>query len=130
MVAEALIGNGRFRAEQLMTDTAVITDGGELVYDDVTGNLVPETGEIVYSGKARLRMPAGAEVNRMFGGEDVTISRFVLSVPHDVTGVQIDHVVQLTGTYQPDTAARHFKVVAVPAETNVIDRKFWLEAVE
>jgi hypothetical protein len=130
MTVDALVGNGRARAESLMKDTVAISTGGVLVYDDITGDLVPEAGTAVYTGKARLRQPAAAEVNRMFGGEDVTIARFILSVPHDVTGVAIDNVVQLTSTYQSDTAARHFKVVAVPAESFVIDRKFWLEAVE
>jgi hypothetical protein len=121
---------GRHRAESLMIDEVTITASGAPTLNPVTGDLEPGAGTVVYTGKARLRMPSNVEVNRLFGEEDVTKTRYMLSVPHDTTGVRVDAVVHVTESDDAEAMAREFKVVAVPSETYVIDRKFGLEAVE
>jgi hypothetical protein len=137
VTAVAARNRGRHRAESLMVDEVTITASGAPTLNPVTGDLEPGAGTVIYGpsiaprrGMARLRMPSNVEVNRLFGEEDVTKTRYILSVPHDVTGVRVDAIVHVTESDDAEAMAREFKVVAVPSETYVIDRKFGLEAVE
>jgi ethanolamine utilization microcompartment shell protein EutL len=125
-----MLGPGRRAAQALMVDDVTIARPGPLVLDPDTGDLVPATGATVYTGPGRLKMPSAVEVNRMFGGEDVTKTRFVLSVPHDVTDVAIGDVVTVTSSDSEAAQEIAYTVVLVPRETYELDRSFGLEAVE
>ncbi len=120
------------RAEALSTmrDTALISRGGAPVFDPVTGQMTPGVGTMIYQGPCRLRLPAAVEAERLFGEQQVTVTRFVAAVPYDVFGVRVDDVVTMLETDDPDAADQTYKVVVVPAGTDLVLKQFGVEAVE
>jgi hypothetical protein len=128
--AQSLLGPGRRSARARMVDEVTIARPGPLGLDTDTGDLAPTTGATVYTGPGRLKMPSAVEINRLFGGEDVTKTRFVLSVPYDVTGVEVGDVVNVADSESDSAQEIAYTVVLVPRESFEMDRLFGVEAVE
>ncbi len=121
----------RYQALSTMKDTGRISRaGGPAVFDPVTGDLTPAAATVVYEGPIRLRMPAAVEAERLFGEEQVTVTRFIAAVPFDVFGVRIDDVVTMLVTEDDDAADQSYKVILVPAGTDLVLKLFGVEAVE
>jgi hypothetical protein len=112
-----------------MTDTATITRGAVPTFDPNTG-LETGSATTVHSGPCMVKMPTAVEVERLFGEEQVTATRFIAVFPHDVTGVQVDDVVTVTDSEDADLLAVQLKVVAVPRRSHTLYKGFGCEVVE
>lgn len=119
----------RDAAEQVMTDTCVITRATAQSFDADTGTLTPTT-TIIYSGKCQLRVAGNLSNETLFGGESVSIRRFLVAVPHDVDGVQLDDRIVVTGAWDDSAAGRDLRVVSVPSRTINLSRALGCEVVE
>lgn len=120
---------GRNAVDRLLVDYGQISRSGAAVFNPDTG-LSVATSTVVYSGLCRMRQPTAVEDELQFGDEQVTASRFMACFPHDVTGVQIDDVVTVTETDDPDLIGRSFRVLAVPMNTFTLYKAFPTEMVE
>ncbi len=128
-IAQALPGL-RLNAESVMRDTALVSATGAATFDPDTGQTTNTPIEVYY-GPARLRMPSSmVESSSVFGDVDVTKQRFILSVPHDVTGIELDHVVTMIESDDPSALDREFRVISIPSRSFPIERAFGLETVE
>lgn len=97
-----------------MTAEVVITrDGGPGVFDPGTRKTPQLPDVTVYTGPARvqtvLRMTRPVE----FGGQQVTLHRYQVSVVWDAAELRVDDVVRITGASDPRLAGRRLRVVDV-----------------
>lgn len=129
MLTDTELAGMRATADLALPDTGTITRDGVSTFDPVTGLLTPGTPTTIYSGVMRVR-PSTAETEALFGEEQVTRSRFVLTVPYDTVGVQIDDVVTVTVSDDTDLTSRTLRVVAVPLGSFMVSKRFPLEVVE
>ncbi len=124
------VERGRRAAANLMLDTAVVTrPGGSPTFNAITGVLVPSVGTVVHTGPCRLRQPTPQESEVLFGEQQVSIARFIAVFPHDVTGIDIDDVITLTTSADPDVIGFEYRVTAVPRSTFTIHKSYACEAV-
>lgn len=126
----ANIGELRAEAESLMIDTVVFTrvdPDSPPVFDPVTGTTTPAY-ETVYSGKCQLRDPGVAEVQRIFGEQEVTAISQILSLPHTTTGI-IKGDVGLVTSADPQTADMQYRIVGLPASTWAIANNYPVKSV-
>lgn len=119
----------RAAAESTMTSTANVTRDGGLVFDPGTGLSTPTTTTVVAGSPARLRQPTAVEANVMFGEEDVTKMRFIVDMPHTVTGVQIGDVITFSEADDPEMLAHEFRVVALSMRDHLVTRSYGCEVV-
>lgn len=119
----------RVQAESTMTATATVTRDGGLVFDPGTGLSAPTTTTVVASSPARLRQPTAVEANVMFGEEDVTTMRFIVDMPHTVTGVEIGDDITFTDADDPEMLAHEFRVVALSMRDHLVTRSYGCEVV-
>lgn len=129
MTARATAVAGRHFAEQQMVDECTITRDGAAVLNTTTGLLETEDALEVYDGPCRLRTPTAQESETLFGEESVTMSRYVIDLPHTVRGVRIDDVVTMTESEDSDVEALRLRVVAATAETIYVMKSYACEAV-
>jgi hypothetical protein len=109
--------SGRRFAEEQMVDEGTITRDGASVLNPTTGLREPTAASTVYAGKCRLRTPTAQELEVLFGEQQVTLSRYMLDVPHTTRGVRVDDVVTMTLTEDSDAEVLPLRIVAVTAET-------------
>lgn len=111
-------------------DTGTITRDGAATFNSGTGLLEHAAASTIYSGAMRVRQPTASESEVLFGEEQVTRLRFVVTVPYDTTGVQVDDVVTVTVCDDADALDRTFRVTAVPVGSFMVSKRFPCEAVE
>ena len=119
----------RATSDSALPDTGTITRSGTSTFDEATGRLAAGTPTTIYSGAMRVR-PASAEKVAQFGDQQVTLSSFVLTVPHDATGVEVDDVVTVTASDDADLLTRQMRVTAVPVGSFMISKRYPCEVVE
>lgn len=120
----------RRQALSLMVDSARFVRPGPAVFNPDTELLEPGADTLVHEGPCRLRAPSAVELRRLFGEEQVTTSRYIAALPHDVTGIEIGDVMTLTSSADPLALARTYRVVIVPAGTDLVLRAVGVEVVE
>jgi hypothetical protein len=117
MSAAGAVTRGRRAAEALMVDTCTVHAPGDgSTIDEETGAVVPTLGDLLYSGRCRVRMPAAAEDEVTSGGSERTVSDFMVSLPLlESAGIPIGAVVTLTAlgpNSDPDLAGSVLTYVA------------------
>lgn len=120
----------RAASEALMVDTVEVSRATAGTFNPATGLIEDGTPTVVYSGPGRLRMPTATETESLFGEQQITKLRFVVDVPHDVTGIAIDDTVTLSESEDASALTRTFIVIAVPSETFNFYRAIGCETVE
>lgn len=121
----------RQEAVTLMPDYGVVTrPGGPATFNPSTGLLTPSAGTVVHEGRCRVRQPTSAESEVIFGEEQVTLSRFMVIFPHDVTGVRQGDTIAVTVSDDADVLGREFRIVKVDAASYAIYKAFACEVVE
>lgn len=122
------------RAESRMRDTCQIqtfVTGSSM--DPVTW-LPTETPTTVYTGKCRLRMPAGWAQQRDVAGDHASISMPTLSIPVSAPVIPIGAVVRITAVPSDDPAGhlrmgRRFRVLGQMVSTDSTAQRMTIEAV-
>lgn len=118
----------RAQALTLMADVGRIERAGAPVLDLTTG-VSAGTRTTVHEGQCRLKMPTAAESERVFGDEQFTATRFLAIFPHDVYGVHIDDTLRLLSTADGDAAGFEYRILTIPAGTDLVVKAFGCEAV-
>lgn len=98
-LAELAATQGQTAAEGLMTDTCTITrPSGTPVLDPDTGDYTGGGTTTVYSGPCRVkpRVSRGPGDQVEAGERPVQVWPYVISLPIDVTGVEVDDLVTVT----------------------------------
>lgn len=96
MSAESTTLAGRSAAEELMVDTCVISRSSGLgSFNETTGQYDGGSTE-VYAGKCRVKPRDNADRVVQYGQEAVSFWPYIVSVPMDVTTVDLDDVVTVT----------------------------------
>ena len=111
-----------------MPDTGTITrgsSGGTL--NATTGVWTPGAATTIYTGAMRLRAPTATETTALFGDEDVTKQRYVLTLPHDAPLPSIDDRVSVTVSADDEIDGLSFRIVSVSLGSWQIDRRCGLE---
>jgi len=105
------------------------SEGGTL--DPITGTWTPNVSTPVYSGPGRVRLPASTtEMERIFGDTEVTVQRYVAMLPWDAVGIQRGDRIGVVDGSDPEVGGRSFRVVAIAAGSNWIDRLIGCEEVD
>ena len=121
----------RDTSDTAMTDTGTITRPGADTFDASTGLITAGASTTIYTGSMRVRPAAASGAGEtQFGEEQVTLSRYVVTVPYDTTSVRIDDVVTVTDSDDADLIARTLRVAAIPLGTFMLDKRFACEVVE
>ena len=131
MLTDAEITSMREVSTSALPDTGTITrpaSGGSL--NVTTGVWTPSSATTVYTGAMRLRAPTATEMTALFGDEDVTKQRYILTLPHDAAIPAVDDRVSVTTSSDDDIDTRSFRVSVVSLGSWQIDRRCGLELVE
>lgn len=119
----------REASESLMVDTATIWRQGPSVFDPATG-LLTDSRTAIHSGPCRIRPATAEEATHQFGEQQVTTSRHIACFPHDVTGVRVGDVIEVTASDDIDLIGTSLRITATPVLTFVLYRGFPVEVVE
>lgn len=131
MTLQATIQSGRRMAAAMLLDEGTITRPVSApTFDPLTGELTTSTGDVVYEGPCRIRMPFAIEQTVIFGEELATRTRFIALFPWDIPAVAIGDIVHVTESDDPHISSRSFRVVSVPSSTVLTHRKLGCEVVE
>lgn len=128
-----LVAQGRALAAELFIDDGRIhrpADVDQGVMDPVTGRIAVPVGSVIYEGPCRVRTPSLSEQSTLFGDEQVTTTRYVVSFPADIPPVQVGDTITVTSEFDAHASARSFRVVVVPTSTFLMARRFGVEANE
>lgn len=96
------------------------------VLDPVTG-AATASSTLIFEGPCRVRTLHTQDMAVQFGGLHEAVSRYVLTLPHDATGVQVDDYVTVTGGTDEDLAGRSLRVTDVQYSEWQVDRRIILE---
>lgn len=110
----------RAQAESMMTAHCVIRmKGPGFVFDPVTKTGSVQRGDVVYSGKCRVRPSSSLDRNADLVGEQrVTTASYVVRVPVGVSGVVPDCVVTIDQSNDPHMQGREVSVINVNGYAN------------
>jgi hypothetical protein len=121
---------GRRAAERLMTDACTITRAaGAPVFDEATGTYTTPTPTTLYSGKCRVKTYRQNNDRVVdFGGEPVSLWPFSVSVPVEVTGLEVDDIVTVTASVlDPDVVGTRLRVRDVVKGSQITARRLGCE---
>ena len=121
----------RETVDAAMPDTVLITrPSTTTTYDPATFTETPAAPTTIYNGKGRVRTPRTTDLERIFGDTEVTVQRYVGTIPHDVTGVRRDDWLHVTSGTDEAITSRSFRVVSVNAGSNWLNRTLGLEEID
>lgn len=104
-------------------------DGGN-VTDPETGEVTTPAGDLIYTGKCRVR-PAGSQGSDVdSGGAELASFDYVISVPFAVTSVREGHRVTVTGSPDPALVGMVVEVRVVSRGDHVTARRLSCEEVQ
>lgn len=131
MTLQATIESGRRMAASMLIDTGTITRSVSApTFDPITGELTTVSGDLVYDGPCRMRMPSAVEQTVIFGEQLVTLTRFIALFPWDIPEVKVGDIVVITESDDPHITNRSFRVLTVPSLSVLTHRKIGCEVVE
>lgn len=124
----------RAQAASMQTQQIVIVRNGTLA----DGTPDPTTGEVapvpstVYTGAARVkplkRVSGGGDTND--GETTASASIFIVSVPHNATGIRPGDIVRITASLDPDLLEDTLRVVVIEDSEQTTARRITCELVE
>lgn len=123
---------GRALAVQLQGDEGTITRGvAGGTTNPVNGDWTPNPASVVYSGQCRVRRPSTAQEQEIvFGDVNVTVSRYVASLPHDAPLIAVNDTFTLTATEDPEILNVPMRVAIVVGKSVLMYRQLGLEVIE
>lgn len=129
MTALSTAQQGQVLAESLMLDTCTISRAGAETFDDATGTY-SDTESTVYSGKCRLK-PSVLSADRVAQAAErqIALWPFSVSLPVDVTDVELDDVVTVTASQDPSLVGVRLRIRSVARGTYLTARRVDCEEV-
>lgn len=133
MTAADLLARGRAKAEDLMTDTVVITrvTGPPGPIDPATGEpSFPAPTATIYSGKGKVQTYEPHESAKSSGQHVYTEQRYHLHLPIDATEVDVDDTAEVTAS-QTDSQliGRTYRIAGEHAKTYATARRLLIDEV-
>lgn len=129
MTAGSVTAAGRRAAARLMTDAGTLTRRtGTRTWDPESGTYTQDT-TTVYSGPCRVRVLTTTDRTVQAGEEQVSLWRYLVSVPFNVEPELHDDFV-LTASADPTLVGRLTRVVQVTRGTHVTARRMVCEEKE
>lgn len=134
MSALSIMQDGRRIARTLLVDQGTIKrpGGGSGTLDPVTGDWTPAAATTIYTGDCRVRAASTMVREQLivFGDISTTVTRHIVSLPHDAPLVNIGDVFSLTATNDPEILNVAMRVVAVVSKSILMYRQLGLELIE
>lgn len=129
--------NLRTMVDRFLVDTCSIRDlGAEPTFDPDTFTETVEAGDVVYTGRCRLRPHRLAAVAEI-GGVAVTQAGYELTLPYTTVGLKVNQTVTLDASDDPMLVGRTYRVVDVLAGSDgayrrvivedIVDQAEWAE---
>lgn len=112
-----------------MIDECTIVRDGVPTLDPITG-ISSFTSVQLYRGICRLRQPTAIETSILFGGEQVSKSRFVVEVPSSVTLIKFEDTITVASDHDGFASTREFRVTHLSSMSYNLYRSIGCEAVE
>lgn len=117
-------------AEASHTSTCTIRAASTgMTTDPATGEVTDTPGAVIYAGKCRIRQPGNWGVDAEAGGEKISPTSFLVSVPAAVVSVQKGHVVTVDTSEDAAAVGRKFRVRFTPAMGDVTARRLICEEI-
>ncbi len=107
---ESQLASMRSTAASFLPDIGTISLTGERTFNPVTGTYSVQPGAQVYSGPVRVRAQGNAEVVVNAGEEPVTQATYDVTLPWDAIGIEVDHVLILSMSSDPDLIGRPLRI--------------------
>lgn len=134
MSAQSIMQDGRRIARSLLVDQGTITRPGvgPGTIDPVSGDWTPPAATTIYTGDCRLRAASMMVREQLvvFGDISATLTRHIVSLPHDAPLVDIGDVFSLTVTEDPEILNVPMRVVAIVSKSILMYRQLGLELIE
>lgn len=115
---------------QVLPDTATVTRTTGSTFDPNTGTDTPTTSVVYGPAAARLAMPSLQEREALFGGEQISMSRFVVTFPHDTDDLALEDVITFSVSGDGLAEARSFRIVVIGLKSYNLNRTVGCEVVE
>lgn len=110
---ERLVLRGRRKAESLMVDACTIRPVTGETTDPETGVVTETYGDPVYTGSCKIQNQRLRYPETPSGGEHqftTAVTEIHLPVTSDAADVTVDHVVEITASFNPSNVGREFRV--------------------
>ena len=121
----------RLAAQSMMCDRGTVSRGaGGGTVDPATGVFTPGAATVVYSGVCRVRKPNEVEHQTVFGDLNVTVTRYLVSLPFDVPLFAIGDVFIVGESADSEIVAVPMRVVAVVGKSVLLYRQLGVEVIE
>ena len=126
MLSECEVADMRCTSQAAMTAACTITREGTPTFNPTTGTYAAAATD-VWSGRCRLRPVHTQGMTAPVGGLHETMSRSIVTVPHDVDMVQVDDMVTITAGTDTGLIGRPQRVIDVYWSEWSIDRRLLVE---
>lgn len=111
------------QAESLMTDHLLVQVLGKAQFDPASGGSSRPVLSIPYDGPGRVRVERQEAVQDV-ADDSVTVQRFLVSVPVDVTTVRKGHQVTVAASRDAGMVGQVLYIKAVQGGSQVVQRRF------
>lgn len=129
MSRESITTRGRQVAETGMIDACVIRRKTGETTNPNTGAVVPVYGLEVYSGKCRVQTRNIATQSSTVGQQRVDLFTSELQIPIAVVDVEVNDVVEITESFDPDLVGRTMRVTNLAYGTHKTARRLPLQEI-
>lgn len=114
----------RATSASALPDTCAITRAGARgALNTLTGAYPPGARSPIYMGPCRIRPVDGQESDTLVGDLHETLGRYVVTLPHDATGVDVDDHLEVTASDDADLVGQTLRILHIGLSAFQIDRR-------
>jgi hypothetical protein len=127
LTAAELAGMRETATAALAATCTISRAAGEPVLNPATSQYDVTPAETVYVGPCRVRTLNTQDMAVLVGDLHETLSRYIATLPHTATGIEVDDFLTVTAGTDPDLIGRPLRVTDVRWSEWQIDRRVVLE---
>lgn len=114
-------------AAALPASCVISRPAGTPTFNPTTGQYDTPTPTTIYTGPCRVRTLNSQDMNTTVGDLHETLGRYICTVPHTATGIEVDDFLVVTAGTDLDLEDRPLRVTDVRLSEWQIDRRLALE---
>jgi hypothetical protein len=122
---ESQLASMRATVESMLPDRCTIRQPGSTAFD--AGTYTSTTGAVVYEGPCRVHPQGRSDAVVQAGEEPVTQRTYDVTLPSSASGIEVDHVLTVTESADPDLVGRPLRVRDAKVASVHVQRRLVVE---
>lgn len=122
---ESQLASMRATVDSMLPDRCAIRHPGSTVFAD--GNYTTTPGAVVYEGPCRVHPQGRSDTVVQAGEEPVTQRTYDVTLPSSASGIEVDHVLTVSESADPDLVGRPLRVRNVMVASVHVQRRLVVE---